>query len=138
MLMKLNPVSKILLGIVAVLLVSSLTLGYFFVRDMGIPLMGEGEVSCVPVNFKVSELEKSSFKVTWKTTEECVGYVIYGDSIDDTDKLATPSYGFEKRNSHSLLIDGLNPDTTYYLYIISDDEIYGEMGNVIQTSTTGY
>jgi hypothetical protein len=66
----------------------------------------------------ISNIESSSVKINWITDEKSTSQVKYGKTTSYG--LLTDS-GDELVSTHSIIITGLDPDTTYYYEIISKD-----------------
>jgi len=91
------------------------------------------EINAGPTNIpnavKITNVTDESFTVTYSTDDDVVGTLNYGlepislDNLvlDDRDQL---SQKVTKRNSHSITLKGLQPQTTYYFSITSDDEVF--------------
>lgn len=130
---------RVLWSTTAILGVTLGVLGFFMYRDVS--AMQEDSVSssaCQPIGYEVVDVGISSFSVQWDTQGECVGFLVYGESISDTDRIGTGEYGFAKKKSHEITVSDLSPGKTYYVYISSGDILHGEGGATIQIKTDRY
>lgn len=78
-------------------------------------------------NIKVTSIASSSAVITWDTSEEASSFVDYGETGDYGKIVGTE----ELTTTHSLDIDGLEADTTYFFRVRSEDA----GGNESQSST---
>lgn len=113
-------------------------LGYFFYRDIVVAEFVVQDVDCVPRNYNIDEVTNSTVKISWKTTDECVSYLVYGESYDETDSLGTGEGGFIRLMNHEVSLSGLKPGSLYYMYISSGDVLYGKSGGGVQVKTLEY
>ena len=114
------------------LLVSILSLTpftYLYMRDFVYADEEEVNISdCTPYNL---ETEEERFKVTirWKTNDRCPGFIKYDISSKNSEGKTVPSTdGFLPATEHTVVVEDLKPETTYYMWIYSDDKAYGEGG----------
>lgn len=111
---------------------------YFFYRDVILANSNSIVKSCSPSSVEIQDLGKTSFEVKWKTGNECVGYVKYGESIDSLDYTVTDQDETEKKNDHAIKIEDLDPGTSYYLVFYSDGKSYGYEGSPMLVTTKAY
>lgn len=112
---------------IVVSIIVLLSFGYLFYRDAILKPSQDLNISeCVPFDVKVDENI-----VTWKTMEECVGYVKYGYEENNLDLIAVnekDSSGFH----HTVEIDQL--DNNAFAVIYSNGIAYGNDGSVLRIS----
>ncbi|MCD6094010.1 MAG: hypothetical protein J7J51_04395 [Candidatus Omnitrophica bacterium] len=70
--------------------------------------------------------------ITWQTSKSSLSWIIYGTSTD---------YGLEKKTaayltSHSLILEGLVPETTYYYQVKAEDDSGNQSSYTSKTFTT--
>ena len=82
---------------------------------------------CVPYNVKISKEENYLANVQWSTSEDCLGYIMYGESRTELGFIAVDQEQSSGRK-HSVNIESLLPSKTYYFVIYSDDKEYGNRG----------
>jgi len=71
---------------------------------------------------RVSNLRDVSASVSWITTGDADGRVYYGTDPAVLTNVASDDRGTGTRDDvHHVTIGGLNPDITYYFYIVSGD-----------------
>lgn len=130
---------KLLWSTTAILAVTLGVLGFFMYRDVFSAQEGVINVSaCQPTSYEVSDIGISSFTLQWESQSECVGFLVYGESVSDTDRVGAGSYGFAKKQLHEIEVTDLSPGKTYYVYISSGDVLYGEGGSTIQIKMDRY
>lgn len=104
--------------------------GYLFYRDV---LQGEVVQAqesyvdkCTPHSVNIDEVGQTSFHVSWSTDAECSGYVMYGDYLDEVDNMALSEDSLLKVFNQNATVEGLDPSFTYYIYIVSGENVYGD------------
>lgn len=114
--------------------------GYLFYRDV---LQGEVVQAqetfrdkCTPHSVSFDEVKQSSFRVMWSTDAECSGYVMFGDYIDEVDNMVIGEDSLVKVQDQKALVEGLTPNFTYYVYIVSGENVYGDDNGRPLTVTT--
>jgi len=84
-----------------------------------------------PKNLKISNLNASTFSVSWTTETPLTGLIKYSE---DPVKIVTPagdvrdqiSGTSQSYNNHTVNVSGLSPGTTYYFLIISGSGAYDD------------
>lgn len=76
-----------------------------------------------PSNVQVKNITSNTATFTWETTVEARGYVVYGTSAGELARVAPEAKPSRK---HQVIIENLNPGTTYYYKIGSGETIFGE------------
>ncbi|MFH1183181.1 MAG: fibronectin type III domain-containing protein [Candidatus Moraniibacteriota bacterium] len=76
-------------------------------------------------NINETDLTERSVTITWDTNEDATSFVEY--STQDGFSEGTYTGNFNLTQSHSILVDNLNADTTYYYKIHSEDESNNEV-----------
>jgi hypothetical protein len=82
---------------------------------------------CVPYNVSISKGDQYQALIEWYTTEECLGYVSYGDDRNKLDFIAVNNDTLSSR-SHKVVVENLLPSQTYFFVINSGDRSYGNRG----------
>ncbi len=123
---------------ISILLVLSGTLLFFYNRD--ILRKGTGELfdDCVPINLQVRDISSTNFRVEWGTSEECLGFVKYGDSIDSVIHLSFNEEMKLATKRHSILVEDLRPSSVYYFVVVSDGTEYGFEGAPVVVNTRAF
>ena len=93
-----------------------------------------------PKNLKISNLNSSTFSVSWTTDTPLTGLIKYSE---DPAKIVTPagdvrdqiSGTSQSYNSHTVNVSGLSPSTTYYFLIVSGSGTYDDNGKPFQVRT---
>ena len=88
-------------------------------------------MKCTPVNVFLSRNGDNSIKVSWETENACLGYILYGDSSYEIERVAVNSENLGKSKEHSVVISNLLTTNAYYFVIVSDEQPYGNNGNPI-------
>lgn len=130
--------NNIFLIFIAILLVISGTLYFFYNRDV----LGEKTENlfdaCVPVNLRVEDVSANSFIVKWQTSEKCLGLVRYGDSIDSINYIAIGGSDNIATNNHKVQINNLSSSSVYYFIVSSDGVDYGIEGAPVIVNTEAF
>ncbi|HCC67798.1 TPA: hypothetical protein DEP90_01120 [Patescibacteria group bacterium] len=83
---------------------------------------------CVPYNVSLSKGEDDyQVVIDWMTSDECLGYVVYGDDRGSLD-LVSIDVGNLSSKRHTVVIDKLLNTRNYYFLINSGDVNYGDSG----------
>ena len=126
------------LVLIAVLLILSGTLLFFYNRD----ILSKGEEDlfdgCLPINLQVQNVSANSFSVEWETLEKCLGFVKYGESIDSIDFIALDDEDNLSVKKHKVKVNELNSSSIYYFVIFSDGVEYGVEGTPIVVNTKAF
>lgn len=104
-----------------------------FVRDFVYADDTSEEIpGCVPYDLQ-TESDRFSTTITWKTTQQCAGYVEYDLTSKSTDgeKVYSPD-GILPVSEHSVTINDLKPSTKYYIWVFSNGEPYGNDGMPVE------
>lgn len=103
--------------------------GYLFYRDIVQPNLTAVD-GCTPKQYVFSQ-EEGSVSISWSTKEECSGYLLYGESRDEINKIVFGESGSQSSKEHSVVVDGLDDDNDYYFTVVSDEKRYGENSEAI-------
>jgi hypothetical protein len=114
-----------ILGII-VLLLGSLA-GVFLINSAQIFKIG-ADVSAKVKNIRVANISDNSATISWTTDKETSGYVIWGNSEGNIDKIVNEDVGTQKYFSHSVSLTGLAPETKYFYKINSDGTVFDNSG----------
>lgn len=103
-------------------------------------LLLKASPTAVPKQVKITNISDKSLTVSWITDTNVVGYVKYGKSsgeikgrkgdVRDQKSGSTGSY-----TTHLVELDGLEPNSIYYLKIGSGSEDYDNNGNPFEAKT---
>jgi len=94
---------------------------------------------CAPYAMEIKSITQSSFIVNWNTRSECSGYIVFGDAIDEANRMVIGEESLKKVSSQKVIVDNLLPDSTYYFYVVSGDTVYGDtIGLAMSVSTDKY
>ena len=123
---------------IAVLLIVSGTLLFFYNRD----ILSEEESllleDCVPMNLKVKDVSSTSFSVEWQTSNKCLGLVKYGDSIDAINYIGINEENYIAKTEHLIEVENLKPSSVYYFVVSSESTEYGLEGAPIVVNTRAF
>jgi len=114
-----------IVGILVFLILSGL-LTVFVFKARGSNEMGAVS-GCVPYNVSVSKSGDYRAVIEWYTTEECLGYITYGNDREKLDAIAVDNDSLSSKK-HQIVIDKLLPSQDYF-YVINSGKIgYGNSG----------
>ncbi|MCD4756562.1 hypothetical protein K8R20_03035 [bacterium] len=83
---------------------------------------------CVPYNVSLSKGEDDhQVVIDWKTEEECLGYVIYGDDMGNLDLVSIDTKDLSSE-IHTVVLEKLLSTKYYYFVISSGGMDYGDSG----------
>ena len=135
---------KFYIYILTLLLVLVFLSGGLFYRDIVQGVNVETQTvdatnPCTPKGMEVIDIAQAKFTIKWETVSECSGYVVWGTAIDEANRMAISEDGLAKTTRHEVVVENLSPDSSYFLYIVSGDKIYGDKsGMAISVSTNRY
>lgn len=110
-----------------VILVIGVIAGVFLVKNQLIFRLG-ATPDIAPQDVRISNIADSSFTVSWTTEKETTGFVKWGKTLNNLDKVENDSIS-EIGNTHSSTLRSLNPQTEYYFTINSDAKDFDNQGN---------
>lgn len=82
---------------------------------------------CIPYNVSVTRVGDYKAIIEWSTVEECLGYIGYGNDRNKLDFIAVNNENLSSK-VHSISVDKLLPNQTYFFVVNSGDESYGNKG----------
>ena len=130
--------NNVFLTVIAVLLVLSGVLYFFYSRDV-LSNRDEGVFeNCVPINLQIQNVSSDSFTVEWSTSEKCLGLVKYGDSIDSIEYFAINEEERVATKEHFVTVRNLNPSSVYYVVVFSEGVEYGLEGTPVIVNTKAF
>jgi len=92
---------------------------------------------CTPYNVEIGKTDtESSVKITWKSKEECSGYLLYGKEMKGLEMVGVDLKNEIQSKEHEVLINSLVSSKTYFFTIISNGVSYGKDGLPLQFSIT--
>ncbi len=97
----------------------------------GILLGSKDSISCTPINVFLSKDGDNVVKVSWETEDACLGYVLYGDSSYEIERVAINPENLEKSREHEVTITNLLSTNAYYFIVVSNEQPYGNSGKPI-------
>ena len=131
-------VSTLILTIVGILLILTVFLSLFYYRDVLGVEDSVGQYSCEPLDVEIVDVEATSLRVKWHTSQECLGLVKYGSNMETINFMALDEEGHKSKREHLVKIDNLKPSMTYYLVIHSDGKDYGAQSGPVVVSTDSF
>jgi len=120
-----------LLGIV--LLVFGLAAGILLVQNRQIFRLGTAPQAS-PKDIRITNITDSSFTISWATDKETGGFILWGETENSLTKTELNEIG-EISDTHSVTVQGLFPDKTYYFEISSDGANFDNSGIPWQITT---
>ena len=130
--------NNVFLVIIAVLLILSGTLLFFYNRDVLQEKGDESKNNCIPLNLQIRDITRTGAVVEWETAFECLGLVKYGDSVDAMDYIAIDEDNNFARKNHSIMVKNLKPASIYYLVVFSNGVEYGLEGSPVVINTKAF
>jgi hypothetical protein len=122
---------KVKKNILKILIASSLLL--LVLTVVGI-IYTSKQVSCTPYNVFLSKVGDNSIKLSWRTKDACLGYVLYGESAYDIERVAINSENLGKSKQHEVTIPNLLSTNDYHFIVVSNEQPYGNTGKPITFS----
>ncbi len=123
---------------IAVLVVLSASLFFFYNRDILSEKQESSLRGCAPFNLQVQNVTATSFSVEWETTDKCLGLIKYGDGVDTLNYLAINEENNIALNKHLIELRNLKPSNIYYFVISSEGVEYGVEGAPIVVNTKAF
>ena len=118
-----------------IVLLAGVFAGVFFLRSSQIFKIG-ASADTTPKDIRVTNITDSSVTISWTTDKETFGFVAWGDSQGNTNKILKNGDESQKIYSHFLSLTGLQPNTTYFYKINSDGNNF-DNGGIPWQFTTG-
>lgn len=117
-------------------LIITLCVGCFLIilSITGISVNSRNKSSCDPFNVFLSKTGENNIEVSWKTKGSCLGYVLYGESSYEIERVAVNADNLGKNTDHKVKIGNLLSTNSYYFVIVSGEEPYGNNGKPIAFS----
>jgi len=128
--MKKNKIPTII-GIL--LLIFGIAAGTLLVQNRQIFKLGASPQSS-PTDVRITNITDASFTVSWVTDKNTGGFVSWGESENSLNKTELDEIG-EMNETHSVTIQGLDENKTYYFEISSDGGKYDNNGIPWQVTT---
>jgi len=107
----------------------------FLLGGIGVILISKGSSSCMPINIFLSKEGDNIVRISWETKDSCLGYVLYGDSSYEIERVAVNPKNLEKSRKHEVIVPNLLSTNTYYFIVVSDELPYGKNGKAIAFSS---
>ena len=118
----------------SLLILSILSCLFLLLGGVGVVLSLRKTPSCMPVNVFLSKDGENVIKISWKTRDSCLGYVLYGESSYEIERVAINPENLEKSREHEVTINNLLSTNSYYFIIVSDEQPYGNNGKAVAFS----
>jgi hypothetical protein len=128
--MKKNKIPT-LLGIL--LLVFGLAAGILLVQNRQIFKLGAAPQTS-PKDIRITNITDVSFTVSWATDKETGGFILWGETENSLTKTELNEIS-EISDTHSVTVQGLSPDKTYFFEISSDGADFDNNGIPWQITT---
>jgi len=116
-----------------VILVIGIITGIFLIKNQQIFRLG-ASADEMPQNVRISNITDSSFNISWTTDKETLGFVKWGKSVNNLDKVENDTIS-QKGFVHSSTIRSLNTQTEYYFKINSNAQDFDNQGSVWKVKT---
>ncbi|MFH1970985.1 MAG: fibronectin type III domain-containing protein, partial [Patescibacteria group bacterium] len=116
-----------------VILVIGIITGVFLIKNQQIFRLGASPEEA-PKDLRISNITDSSFTVSWTTDKDTLGFIKWGKSINNLDKVENDTIS-QKGYIHSSTIRSLNAQTEYYFKINSNSNDYDNQGVVWKIRT---
>ena len=92
---------------------------------------------CTPYNVNIGKTDQeNSVKISWKSKEDCSGYLLYGKEMRGLDMVGVDLKNEVQSKEHEIVLNSLVSSKTYYFTIISNGISYGKEGLPLQFSIT--
>jgi len=95
----------------------------------------EAEAKTTPTNIRITKLSEDSFTLEWETEAEFAGYIFYGPSPETMTLLGQDKKGNSKFKKHTVVVTKLEPNTTYYYIVVSENDKYQSEGKPFEVKT---
>lgn len=83
-----------------------------------------------PTDIQVNQVTTNGFTIAWKTEAETTGYISYGKSVENKDKIAfdNRSSGADKKSykntRHEITVNSAEPNQVYFYEIVANGREY--------------
>ena len=92
---------------------------------------------CTPYNVNIGKTDQeNSVKISWKSKEDCSGYLLYGKEMRGLDMVGVDLKNEVQSKEHEIVLNSLVSSKMYYFTIISNGISYGKEGLPLQFSLT--
>ena len=92
---------------------------------------------CTPYNVNIGKTDQeNSVKISWKSKEDCSGYLLYGKEMRGLDMVGVDLKIEVQSKEHEIVLNSLVSSKMYYFTIISNGISYGKEGLPLQFSIT--
>jgi hypothetical protein len=131
--MKKKSTIPTILGII--ILIVGIFAGVFSLRNVQVFRIGASTESS-PKDIRVSNITDNSATISWTTDKATLGFIAWGSSQGDTNKVENEDASSQKYFSHNISLTGLSPNTNYF-YKINSDGTNFDNGGIPWQFTTG-
>jgi hypothetical protein len=100
-----------------------------------VPLDIKAGPSKTPRQLHITQLQSTSFTLSWQTEEAVLSALRFGSSKDLLDQAAFNQDPLKKTTQHLVAATDLRPGTTYYIEVISGGQRYNYQGQPIEILT---
>ena len=118
------------------LIFSTLGIVLLVVGIAGIIFDSKMNSSCTPFNVFLSKNGDNGVKISWKTEDSCLGYVLYGESSYEIERVGIDIDNLGKTKSHEVVVSSLLRSNLYHFLVISNEQPYGNNGKPVAFSLT--
>ncbi len=81
---------------------------------------------CTPYNVNIGKTDQeNSVKISWKSKEDCSGYLLYGKEMRGLDMVGVDLKNEVQSKEHEIVLNSLVSSKMYYFTIISNGISYG-------------
>lgn len=115
------------------ILVFGLAAGLVLLQSRQIFRLG-ASTEFTPDNVRVSNATDTSFTVSWVTSKESLGFIKYGKTATNFDKISSDA-NKNASFTHTVSVSGLTPNTNYFLKINSGGQEFDNNKNPWQAAT---
>lgn len=91
--------------------------------------------ACQPYNLSVEDVTTDSAIIKWKTKDECMGFIKYGQDKGSLELLALAENNLTRTRDYTVKLTSLIPKTRYYYKIVSSQVEYGISGVALSIET---
>lgn len=131
--MKKKSTIPTILGVIVLL--AGVFAGVFFLRNAQVFRIG-ATVDAAPKDIRVTNITDNSATISWTTDKATSGFLTWGTSQKDANKVVQEDASGGKYFSHNISLTGLSPNTNYFYKINSDGGIF-DNGGIAWQFTTG-
>ena len=118
-----------------ILLIAIIAVAGYSVAQRNTQIKTQAESPTTPIDLRISEISQSSFTIEWETEADFSGYVLYGIKPEELNAVGIDQKGTYKFKNHIIILEDLQPETTYYYAVVSEEDTYFSEGNPFEIKT---